>query len=42
MFITRISEKAKNTKDKLIEIGYPAYTVEDFQETVSDLIKIGH
>ena len=33
--MSRLAGKAKETKDKLIELSYSAYTVEDFLETVS-------
>ncbi|XP_066910333.1 ubiquitin thioesterase OTUB1-like [Clytia hemisphaerica] len=38
--LDRIAEKAKHTKDKLIEIGYPSYTVEDFQETFMEVLDV--
>lgn len=35
VFLCRLIEVAQSTKNRLVEFGYPAYTVEDFMETVS-------
>lgn len=35
VFLYRLIEVAQSTKNRLVEFGYSAYTVEDFMETVS-------
>jgi len=36
----KMLEVATLTKDNLIKLGYPSYTVEDFQETFSEVLEI--
>ncbi|XP_057316146.1 ubiquitin thioesterase OTUB1-like [Hydractinia symbiolongicarpus] len=38
--LNKFIEKSTNIKDSLIQIGYPAYTVEDFYEVVMDIVNI--
>jgi len=38
--LEKLSEKAVSTKDKLIELAYSAYTVEDFLETFLEILDV--
>jgi len=38
--LEKLSEKATYTKDKLIELAYSAYTVEDFLETFLEILEV--
>jgi len=38
--LEKLSLKAKETKDKLIELGYSSYTVEDFLETFLEILEV--
>ena len=35
LYLSRFHEIAQKSKDDLVELGFPSFTIEDFHETVS-------